>query len=720
MMEETNIITREEIHLRDYFIVLDRYKWLVAAVTLVVLLLTVLYLKRQVPVYQAQTKMIIESRWIPEVFSSESASFRTDWVDLETQVVAIKTTPVLASVVKELGITTASEGSPGFVETVNRLKKSVEVRLIKNTKMATITTTHPIPEMARDMANSTAQAYIVQDRLSKLQAGRDAVKWLGAQLADLKIKLKDSEEAFQEFKEREKIITLDDRRSEESEEIARLNASYATARVNRLEVETIINKLDENDADANIPIALLNNPALQTLGAELSQFQAALAGKKKLFKDAYPAVIELKDRIQLTEKKILAELKRQRNFLQAQELLFLDQQKSKRSEALKLGRKQLEYLTLEREVATNREIYNMLLAKVKEVSLIGESGLNSIRIVEPAELPSMPVGGNRTTIILGGILGLLLGTGLAFFLKYLENTIRTPDDVKQHLALPVLGIVPQFGEANNGKTLPLLLEGDPKSSSAEAYRSLRTNILFSVAEAPPRIIVITSAEAREGKSVTVANLGMALAESGYKVLLVDADLRRPTLHQAFHVDRDKGLSTVLAEDLAIDEVIAETDVPNLSILTAGSEQANPSESLGSTRMKKLIEQIREQYDVALFDSSPMLGMTDTTVLALESDAVVIVIKIGKVRRKTLKIALAQLEHVGAKVRGIVLNNVDLKRDRDYYYYSYSPYEDDGKIEPENVKKEKRSSRQTRIAGSRPDIDGKGWRISCYRKLTRLM
>lgn len=700
-MEETNIATRKEIHLRDYFIVLHRYKWLVAAVTLVVLSLTVLYLRRQVPVYQAQTKMIIESKRATEVFSSESAFFRTDRVDLETQIVAIKTTPVLASVVKELGVTTASEGTPEFVEAVNKLKRSIEVRLIENTKMATITATHSIPEMARDIANSTAQAYIVQDRLSKLQAGRDAVKWLGAQLADMKIKLKDSEEVFQEFKEREKIITLDDRLSEESAEIARLNASYLIARTSRLEIETMVNRLDENNSNTNVPIALLNSPTLQELARKLSHFQTELASKQKLFKDTYPAVIELKDRIQLTRKEILAELERQLDFLQIKEQSFLAQQESKRSEALKLGRKELNYLTLEREVTTNREMYNVLLSKVKEVSLTGESNLSSIRIVEPAESPTKHMGGNSTTLVLGGILGLLLGTGLAFFLKYLENTIRTPDDVKLHLALPVLGIVPRFEETENIRTLPLLLEKNPRSALAEAYRSLRTNILFSVSEATPKIIVITSAEANEGKSVTVVNLGMALAQSGYKVLLVDADLRRPTLHQAFHMNRGKGLSTMLAEDLDIDEVIVETDVPNLSILTAGSEQVNPSESLGSARMKRLMEQIREQYDVALFDSAPILGMADTTVLTLKSDAVVIVVKTGEIRRKTLKIALAQLEHVGAKVRGIVLNNVDLKRDRNYHYYSYAPYEDDGEIEPENLKKGKRSSGQTTVAESQP-------------------
>ena len=676
MLEGPRRISRKEVQLRDYLIVLDRYKWLIVAVVFVTLSATVLYLKRQEPVYQAQASMIIEPKQVAEVFSSQSIFFGTDWLDLETQVEAIKKTPVLASAVKRLGLATAPEGTLEFSAAMNVLRKSIRVALVKNTKMVAITAAHTVPEIARDTANAVTQSYIDQDRLSRLQTGRDAVRWLSSQLADLKIKLRGSEEAFQEFKEREKIVTLDDRRNEESVEMAKLNANYITARANLLKIEAIVSKIENQKSEIenlNIPIALLDTPVLQALGTELSQLQAELADKKKNFKDIYPGVIELKERIQLKEQKILSELKRQRDFLQAQEQSLLAQQEARRNETLKLGRKELEYLTLEREVTTNREMYNALMAKFKELSLAGETDLNNIRIIEPAELPIAPAGGKKMTLIFGGILGLFLGVGLAFFLKYQENTIRTSDDVEQHLDLPVLGVVPHVAEAKESRTPLLMLNGNPGNASAEAYRSLRTNILLSNNGNRPKTIVVTSAGPREGKSFAVANLGMALAQAGMKALLVDADLRRPILHRVFDADRNMGLSTVLVGELSLDNAIVETDIPNLSILSAGPMSINPSEILGSDQMRDVIHCIREQYDIILLDSAPVLGMADTSVLASQCDAVLIVIKTGETPRRALRMVTAQLEQVGVQMCGVVLNDVDVRRDR---YYYYSPYEDD--------------------------------------------
>jgi capsular exopolysaccharide synthesis family protein len=276
-------------------------------------------------------------------------------------------------------------------------------------------------------------------------------------------------------------------------------------------------------------------------------------------------------------------------------------------------------------------------------------------------------------IILGGFLGLFLGIGSAFFLEYMVNTIKTPDDVAQHLDLPVLGVVPRIAKAQRRQRTPIILQQDlPRSIPAESYRSLRTKLLFSKADCPRKTIVVTSTGPKEGKSTTTVNLGMALARAEQSVLLVDADLRRPVLHQVFGTDRNKGLSTVLAEELTIDEAIVDTGVPNLSLLAAGVLSENPSEILGAPRMKELTDQIRERYDIALFDSAPLLGMTDTVVLTTEADATVLVIKTGSPTRKALRIALAQLEQVGAEICGVVLNNVDIKRDR-YYYHNYYYY-----------------------------------------------
>jgi len=335
-------------------------------------------------------------------------------------------------------------------------------------------------------------------------------------------------------------------------------------------------------------------------------------------------------------------------------------------------------------------MYNTLLSKVKELSLAGEADLNNIRIVEPAELPGEPAGSDKLTLALGGFMGLFMGIGFAFFLKYLENTIRTPEDVEEHLELSVIGVIPQVAEAHKSKQPLLILKDNPKNAAAEAYRSLRTNLLFSGlksssadsgADPPghPKTIVITSAGPGEGKSFTAANLGMAMAQAGHKVLLMDADLRRPMVHKIFGVSRATGLCTGLVGEATLEEAVVETDVPNLSILPTGKVPANPTEILGSEQMVGLLQTVKEQYDIVLLDSAPVLGMADTVVLASEADAVIIVIKTGAATRKALKLALAQLERVDAQICGVVLNDVDIRRDRYYdyyYYYYYSPYEDD--------------------------------------------
>ena len=720
MLGTASKTSKKEAHLRDYFIVLDRYKWLIIAAMVITLSSTILYLRKQEPVYQARSSVIIEPKRPQEMVFQRAVQAISS--DLETQIEVIKMRPVLASVVKQLDLipsfsshsatrelTEAPEGSLEFSKAVKRLRKNIKIGFVKNTQIVTITAEHSIPEKAQSIADAVAQAYIDQDRLSRLRSGRDAVSWLSVQLADLETKLVDSEEAFQRFKEREQMITLDDKRSEGLEEISRLNTSYLAVRTKRMEIKVIIDKLEEETrgfaasprrpiapspdlpmaVDLSVPIALLNSPVLQRLGTELSQLQTELASKKRLFKGTYPGVIELKDRVQLTEQKILAELKRQRDFLKAQEDSLLAQQEPKRRNAIELSKKELKYLALEREATTNREMYNTLLTKVKELSLAGEADLNNIRIVEPAELPSSPAGNRKLTLILSGILGLSLGIGFAFFLEYMQNSIRTPDDVAQYLGLPILGVVPQVPEAKKSKTAVLIVQGDSKSAPAEAYRSLRTNFLFN----PLKTIMVTSVGPGEGKSLTVVNLGAALALAGQNVLLVDADLRRPMLHRTFVVDKHKGLSAVLAGEFTIDEAIVETGVPNLSVLASGTSSANSSESLGSASMEDMISRVREQYDIVLFDSAPILGMADAAVLAAETDGIALVIKAGEPTRKALKMAVAQLEQVGARICGVVLNNVDVRRDRyyDYYYhYYYSPYEDD---EEETLKSTIDSSRK---------------------------
>lgn len=686
---------KREAHLHDYIIILDRRKWLIITAIIMTMSAAFLYmrLKGKAPdMYQAQVKVLIEPKRPQDIVFYSSAQNIS--LDMITQMELIKTTPVMSAVVKKMGLTKAPEGTPEFNFAVKQLQGSINISFAEpkdrssktyfySNKIIIISAISPDPVQAKEIANTVAQAYIDQDRLSRLQAGQDAIRWLTDQLAELKTKLEASETAFQRFKTREGIVTLDNKRSEELSQLSQYTANYINIKADILRIESIINKIEsEKSGEINIPIALLNTATLQRLGTELSNLEAELVNKKRLgFTDKYPEVIKLKDSIKQTKQAILAELKQQRDFLKAQENSFLAQQEAKRNEALKLNAKELEYLNLEREVRTNQELYNTLLTKVKEISLVGDADLNNIRIVEPADMPMFPLKSStkdpKVIMALAGVLGLFLGLGYAFLLERLENTIRTPDDIAQYLGLPVLGIIPRIPKAKKDRPT-LVVASNPKSPSAEAYRNLRTNIIFSNNESPSKTIMITSAGPGEGKSITSANLALALAKAGKNVVIIDADLRRPMLHQVFKVNRNSGLSSVLEGEISISDAIIKTDEPNLSIIPAGKLPKDSAEILGSDKMKEVINYLKNLYDIIIFDSAPILGMSDSVILSAEADKTVMVIRANLVSRRALQMAVANLEQIGIMVYGVVLNDVNVKRDRyyhEYYRYYYSPYED---------------------------------------------
>ena len=673
--------SEQEINLRDYIIVFYKHKWIIIASLLIAVSLMILYSKRQQPIYQTQSSIIISepNRAKNAVLPQSAGADESDYLYLETQMEIIKTTPVLSLAVKQLNMMPASEGTQEFSNAVKSLKGCLRVSASKDTRIVNIIAKNSDPKMAADIANTVAQAYVDQDKLSRIQSGRDSIKWMSAQLADLKIKLKNSEDALQRFKEKEGMTTMDERRGEYLDQISRLNSDCLSARANRLEIEAIINNLkSEEGVEQNIPVGLLDGPTLQKLGIELSQLQTELAEKSQRFKDTYPGVIELKNRVRLTGQKILTELERQRDFLKSQENSLLAQQKTNLQETLNLSKKEMEYLTLEREITTDREMYNALLSRFKELTLFKEIDLNNIRIVEPAELPGVPLGKGNLLLVLGVVMGLFFGIGLALIIEYMRNTIDTPDDVAEHLGLPVFGIVPRISKATRAKTPPIIMNNGKKEVAVEAYRSLRTNILSFILGNSLRTITVTSAGPQEGKSLTAVNLSIALANAGQNVLLVDADLRRPKLHRIFNVNRYKGLSTVLNYEVDIKDAVIGI-MPNLNILVSGALPKESSEVLGSDRMKELINSIRQDYNIVIFDSAPILGMTDGVVLATETDVTIMIVKTEGVTRKALKIAVNQLEQVGVKICGVVLNNVNVRRDRyyDYYHrYYYSPYEDE--------------------------------------------
>jgi succinoglycan biosynthesis transport protein ExoP len=329
------------------------------------------------------------------------------------------------------------------------------------------------------------------------------------------------------------------------------------------------------------------------------------------------------------------------------------------------------------QIAALQQKLNDLQANYGQLLLfMGQGAVNTLSLVEPAVVATEPIDSNQLrTVLLAAAVGLVLAIGTAFLLEYLDDTIKTPQDVDRTMHLTTLaGISRIRGDHYEEK---LITVKHPKAPISEAYRVLRTNLQFSSLDQPLRTLVVTSPNPVEGKSTTVANLGVVMAQAGKSVIVVDADLRRPVLHRIFQLNNDRGLTDVLlsAEPL-LDGHLQATGVENLRLLNTGPLPPNPSELLGSQRMARLIEQLKAEADVVLFDSPPSLAVTDASVLATQTDGVLIVADAGRTRRNLARESVERFQQVGAKTLGVVLNRLKAGRGGSYYYYNY--YYGDGK------------------------------------------
>ena len=330
---------------------------------------------------------------------------------------------------------------------------------------------------------------------------------------------------------------------------------------------------------------------------------------------------------------------------------------------------QTQISALQQKLRTDQANYAQLMA------LLGQGAVNDLTVVQPAKVPSVPLGaGKSRTLLMAAAVGLVLAVATAFLLEYLDDTVKTPEDIEKTMRLTILGTISRIpGDKPEEK---LIAVKHPKSPISEAYRVLRTNLQFSSLDHPLQALVITSPNPTEGKSTTVANLGVVMAQAGKRVIVVDSDLRRPAQHRIFGLENLGGLTEALLEpEPAVDSHLQETGVENLRLLNTGALPPNPSELLGSQRMAMLVERLREEADVILFDSPPALAVTDASVLATQADGVLVVVDAGRTRRSAARQAAERLRQVGAHVVGAALNRQKAARGGYYYYYYSSP---DGK------------------------------------------
>jgi len=358
-----------------------------------------------------------------------------------------------------------------------------------------------------------------------------------------------------------------------------------------------------------------------------------------------------------------------------------------RQQALGLNDAAVEYAILQREVDTNRELYEDVLQRMKGIALTAEAQTSNIIIVDPAETPGGPSSPKKFSMIVrNSALALVAVIGLVFGLEYLDTTLKTPEQVERYLRVPNIGAIPSFAnlrlKAKDTTLLPeengikkigygreLLGVANPYSLVGEAYRSFRTALMLSRAGAPPKIILFTSAHSAEGKTVSATNTAAMFAQTGARVLLMDADLRKPRCHRVLGVENSSGLTEVLTGTCEVQDVIRTTIIDGLSFMSAGSLPPNPTELLGSERMAQIAALVAHEHDVVIIDSPPVMPVSDALLLAAVVDGVVLVVNSLKTSKHHVKMACAKLEYARAKIFGVLLNEIDLKHPG-YGHYSH--------------------------------------------------
>jgi polysaccharide biosynthesis transport protein len=705
----SNVIGDTEVHLLDYVKVLYKRRWTAITAFLVVFVGVVVYTFTATPIFQAKTQILIEKENSNVVTFKEAIEqnqiaddyYQTQYKILQSRLLARRTIDALKlwehpllvpkpedTVTRLLGAPLAAFRAappaepPAAEETrqqsrvIDRFLSDLTVSPVRNSRLVDVKFELADAVLSAQIANAIAKAYIEQNLEFKFLSSKEASDWLGERLAEQRKQVEASEQALQRYREQTDGGSLEDRQNIVVQKLADLNAAVTRAKTERLQKEAAyeqVRALSERNALDTFP-AILANTFIQQQKAEIADLQRQQAQLSEKLGPRHPDMLKLTNAIQAAETKLQAEIAKvvqsvrneyQASAIQEQSLAAaLEQQKH---DALSLNRKGIDYGVLQRDAATNRQIFDSLLQRAKETGVATELKTSNIRVVDAAETPRKPASPNPpTNLLLGFFGGLTLSLGLTFFFEYLDNRIKTPEEVKAHLGLPFLGMVPAlFGQEGRD---PLMHDGAPQSF-AEAFRAIRTNVLFSSTDEGPRTVVVTSTAPGEGKTLVATNLAIALAQASLRVLIIDADMRKPRVHGIFKQPQEPGLSNVLVGNAKASESVQSTAVPGLWALSAGMLPPNPAELLGSKRFKEFVTSLEQHFDWIVIDTPPVMAVTDSAIAGHVAQGIVFVLGSEMTSRHMAQRAVEQLANGKGRFVGAILNRVDLQH-HGYYYSQY--------------------------------------------------
>ncbi|HWR98304.1 MAG TPA: polysaccharide biosynthesis tyrosine autokinase [Candidatus Methanoperedens sp.] len=575
----------------------------------------------------------------------------------------------------------AGAGAPATpVEIARLIRAGIAATPEKESKIITIHYVAPQPALAALIVNAVVKAYVDQLFEMKMSYSRYAIEWMTGKAREEGARLEEAERKLQDFMRSNDILSMESRAAAVPERLSELGLELTKAETRHRELEAVHQRLAAVAADpdaAETSAAVESDPAFAAVKAQLLRAEQHVAELSRKYGRKHPAMIAARQELEALERKRAAEVRRivlsvqnEMELAAAREEDLRRRLSSGRSEAVAANEKFVRYEELKRAVETNRQFYDTLMARAKEESLTQQLQGVQVWTLEPAAVPEAPDSPRAArTVLIGLLVGLAGAVAMAFFVEYLDHTVRSAEDLELKTGLPVIGVIPPARGRGRGIETAMLHE--PRQPAAESYRALRTSILLSTDGGPPKSLLVTSTAPEEGKTATAVNLAVGIARSGYTVLLVDADLRKPRIGAIFDLPNEHGLSTVLAEGEA--PVFAEVGIPGLAVLTSGPVPPNPSELLGSKRMDALLRELRAAWDIVVLDSPPFLTVADSLVIARKVDALLLVARAEHSTYNGVRRGVKTLGDIGVRPLGLVLNAYDESRGGAYYYYHQHYY-----------------------------------------------
>ena len=548
------------------------------------------------------------------------------------------------------------------------------------TRLVTISYTHSNPQLTADAANAIAEEYTKLNLEQRLETIQSSLKWVDDELVRQQDLLQKSEAALGQYREANNAQSLDEKQNVVTSQLTSVNDNLMRTRGERLSKETLFNQIKsadpKDDASDNYPaignnqqVIAAKNALIKAEGDKATLVAEGKGPEWPSMKTAEAEIVAARRQLIAARANVIETARNELNAARLQESNYAGALENAKAQSTNLDRKSGDYNVLLRKVESDRSVYNTLLVKQKELSVLANSYNNNVQVMERAERPKVPISPQpRKDWITALLAGVVVAFGLAFGIEYLDDTVKVPEDITRRLRLPLLGLVP----AIRGDRVPVLSEVVPHEFG-ESFRSLRTSLVFTSGTEHTRVIAVTSSQPLEGKTTTAANLALALAMGGSRVLLIDADMRRPGLHKTLGMQNGTGLSHLLTGQARVRDAIQRTSEPNLVAITAGRTPPNPSELLASERMNAFLTNLQQgPFDWVIVDTPPVLAVTDAVILAPKVSGVVFVIGSEMTRRVHAERAIETLR--GSRPRSLtaVLNRVDFNRNKYYYsrYYGY--------------------------------------------------